>query len=179
MKWTTTIGGGDLVVEKARQSDAEAVLELHRLVLEERDFFVTEPHEFQCSVEQKSRIIWDFRHTRNAIFLVARYKGELVGMLLIQGGALSRMRHVGKLEIMVSSGARGLGVGKALLGACIEWGHANAEIEKIGLSVFATNERAVAFYRSFGFEEEGRRVGEYKLDDGTYRDDVLMYRWVR
>jgi hypothetical protein len=26
--------------------------------------------------------------------------------------------------------------------------------------------------------EEGRRVGEYRMEDGSLRDDLLMARWV-
>ena len=44
--------------------------------------------------------------------------------------------------------------------------------------MFADNTRAVELYRRLGFEEEGRRVREYKLADGTYRDDLLLYRTV-
>jgi RimJ/RimL family protein N-acetyltransferase len=42
--------------------------------------------------------------------------------------------------------------------------------------VFAHNARAVALYRKFGFEEEGRRLREYRFADGSWRDDILMAR---
>ena len=73
---------------------------------------------------------------------------------------------------------RGKGIGRALMTACLEWAEDNAQIAKIGLNVFTDNERAIDLYRRFGFEEEGRRLREYRMADGTWRDDLLMYRFV-
>jgi ribosomal protein S18 acetylase RimI-like enzyme len=50
--------------------------------------------------------------------------------------------------------------------------------EKIGLSVFATNVNAIRLYKTLGFVEEGRQPREFKVGDGLYADNVLMYRIV-
>lgn len=178
MRWTTPHPAGDVLVEAARTEDASALVKLHREVLAERDWFITLPAEYLGGIDQKIRLIRDFSRSSNSVFLVARVEGRLAGMLTVQGGVLERMRHTGKLEIMVAADARGRGIGKALMAACVDWAASNPQIEKLGLSVFATNDRAIAMYRAFGFVEEGRRVREYKLEDGTYRDDLLMYRFV-
>ena len=60
----------------------------------------------------------------------------------------------------------------------IDWGESNPTIDKLALSVFATNTRAIALYRNFGFVEEGRRIKEVKLGQGKCVDDILMYRLV-
>jgi ribosomal protein S18 acetylase RimI-like enzyme len=112
------------------------------------------------------------------VFLVARVTGQIVGMLTVHGGALERMRHTGKLEIMVARSARRWGVGRALMSACVDWAEQSKIVLKLGLSVFTTNERAIALYREFGFVEEGRRPREYRMEDGTFREDVLMYRLI-
>ena len=46
-------------------------------------------------------------------------------------------------------------------------------LEKIELSVYSSNEAAIALYRSFGFEEEGRRR-RGRLVDGVHDDVILM-----
>lgn len=166
-----------LDIRGARASDGAAVLRLHRSVLAERRFFITEPEEFRESVDDKVRQIRDFDRQTNSLFLVARRGPDLLGLLTIRGGSLNRMRHTGKLEIMVSHNARGQGVGRALLGAGLVWAEAHAEIEKVGLSVFVDNTRAIDLYRAHGFREEGRRAREYRLEDGRYVDDLLMYRF--
>ena len=65
-----------------------------------------------------------------------------------------------------------------MLQILIDWGKSNPTIEKLSLSVLATNCRAIKLYRRFGFVEEGRRINEVKLGPGQYVDDVLMYRFV-
>lgn len=178
VRWTTPTPHGELVVDEARPEDARPLLALRAGVLAEEQWFITEPQEFSSSVDQKMRKVLDLQRAPNSVFLVARRGGRVVGLLTIQGGQLRRMRHAGKLEIMVHRDCRGQGVGRALMRAAVRWAVDNPEVTKLGLNVFADNERAIALYRQFGFAEEGRRLREYRMKDGTYRDDVLMYRFV-
>ena len=166
------------VIREAATGDAGAVLNVHRAVLEERDFFITLPNEFGGNVYGVVQRIREATKHPSSLFLVAELDGEVKGFLTVTGGMLSRMRHTGKLEIMIDRHARGHGLGRALMQACMQWARNNPSIEKLGLSVFTSNERALQLYRDMGFEEEGRRVREYKMRDGTYRDDVLMYCFV-
>ena len=48
-----------------------------------------------------------------------------------------------------------------------------AGIERVELEVFASNERAIAFYRTSGFVTEGIKRRARKLD-GVYDDNVFM-----
>ena len=168
----------NVLVEEARPDDARDLLTLHYEVLGESRWFITEPQEFSPSLEQRVRQVRDFARSPNSLYLVARSGGRLLGYLTLQGGALRRMRHTAKLEILVSGRARGTGIGSSLLARGVQWATANPQLVKIGLNVFADNRRALALYRKFGFEEEGRRPREYRMADGTFRDDVLMYRFV-
>jgi ribosomal protein S18 acetylase RimI-like enzyme len=174
VSWTS----GDIKVREARALDALPVLSIHRAVLDEGDYFITRADEFDTTMADKEELIVDLAAAPNAVFLIARRQRQVVGFLTIQGGRLQRMKHVGKLEVMVSPAARGAGVGKALMIACLDWAENNDMLEKVGLAVFETNSRAIALYHSFGFEEEGRRPREYRMEDGEYRDDLLMYRFV-
>ena len=88
------------------------------------------------------------------------------------------MRHLGRLEMMVAAPFRGRGIGGAMLASCLRWAEANPMLRKISLAVFADNDRAVALYQSHGFVQEGRREGEYLLEDGSVRADLLMAREV-
>ena len=166
------------VVREAVTGDAGSVLNLHRSVLEEREFFITLPTEFGGNVYGVVQRIQEAAKHPSSLFIVAEVDGEMKGFLTVTGGVLSRMRHTGKLEIMINRYARGQGVGRALMEACMLWARNNPSIEKLGLSVFTTNTRAISLYEEMGFKEEGRRTREYKMGDGTYRDDVLMYCFV-
>jgi len=165
---------GRLSISDAEPEDAVEVLSIYESVLEEGRFFITTPSEFRGTPDWQEKIIRQLNHQDNACFFVARLDRALVGVVFVRGGALLRMRHVGKLEIFVSAEGRGKGVGRVLMEAALTWAQEHPLIQKIGLSVFADNTRAVAMYRSLGFEEEGHRIGEYREADGTLRSDLLM-----
>jgi ribosomal protein S18 acetylase RimI-like enzyme len=166
-------------VEPARRRDALALLALHRTVLEEGRWFITQIDEFDATFEDKEEHLARLNAALNAIYLVARTPEERVaGFLTLTGGPLRRMQHVARLEIMVHPRQRGRGIGRALMSAGLEWAATNPVITKVSLSVFDHNTRAIALYRDFGFQEEGRRPREYRTVEGTYEGDVLLYRLV-
>jgi ribosomal protein S18 acetylase RimI-like enzyme len=165
-------------VRQAAIEDADECLELYRRVLEEGRWFITDPDEFAGTLAWQCRAIQDFQRRDNGAFFVACRGREIVGVLTLQGGHLRRMAHAAKLEVFVDSSARGLGVGRRLLQTAIDWAEAHPDLRKVGLAVFEDNARALSLYRSFGFEIEGRREGEYREPDGTLRADLLMHRSV-
>lgn len=176
MRWTLADG---LVIGEATSRDALPLLALKREILDEREWFITLPEELTVTLDEQVAFVREVRDAPNSIVLVARReRGQVVGAVTLLGGVLARTRHTARLEILVSPAHRGRGIGRALMQAAIEWAEANPVLEKIGLSVFATNERAIALYRSMGFVEEGRRPREYRLEDGSWRDDLLFYRFV-
>ena len=174
MKWVT----GDLRVEPARPRDALPILGVHRAVLEEGTWFATRPDELRLTLDDQEERIRTAAD--RGILLVARLPSRpVVGWLALTQGALARTAHTARVEIMVAASARGQGVGRGLLTAALEWATEHPEIAKVGLAVYAHNDRAIGLYRALGFADEGRRVGEYRMDDGTFRDDILMFRWVK
>ena len=50
------------------------------------------------------------------------------------------------------------------------------EAPQIDLEVVAENEQAIALYRKCGFRESGRRARALKFDNGTWHDEILMYK---
>lgn len=162
-------------IEPARALDALPTLALHRDVLAEGRWFVTQPHELAIDLASREREIAALDAAENGWFLVARLPGvRVAGYLTVHGGVLARMRHVGRIELMVDRAHRGAGVGRALLRDAIERARRSGVLTKLSLAVLADNERALGLYRSLGFAVEGRRTGEYREPDGTLRDDVLM-----
>jgi L-phenylalanine/L-methionine N-acetyltransferase len=115
------------------------------------------------------------------IVLVAERPGEdgapqVVGNAgLHPAGAALRRRHAMMLGISVAREAQGQGVGSALMQALCDYADRWAQVLRLELTVFADNERAIALYRKFGFEEEGR-FRAYALRDGRYVDTLAMAR---
>ena len=102
----------------------------------------------------------------------ARLDGEIRGHLDLHGGRLPSEAHRAMLGMGVERGARGRGLGRALLAAAIAWAR-GAELAWLDLGVFAHNERARQLYRSVGFVEVGVTRDRYRVD-GAAIDDVAM-----
>ncbi len=78
------------------------------------------------------------------------------------------------LKIATASGARGRGVGGALLRRSLD--HASASgCEQVQLEVASANASAVRLYERAGFEVVGRRPGYYREPP----DDALLMTWSR
>ena len=167
---------GPLDVRVGRVADVEHYCALKADVLAEETWFITEVDEFDASEGLNARLLTSLIEGDNSCFLTAWMAGGLAGMLLVQGGHLRRTQHVGRLEIYVGEECRGIGVGRALMEAAIDWASATDSVSKLSLAVFADNKAAVRLYERFGFEIEGRRSKEYRLSDGSYLDDLLMSR---
>jgi RimJ/RimL family protein N-acetyltransferase len=170
---------GPLRLRPPRVEDADA---LHALVLSvaaEGRFFIAHADELRSGPQG---LIESFRRigsSDNGLCLVADGPAGLLGVVTISGGSLRRLRHVGRFELRVAAAARGQGVGRALAEEALLRAQAHSLLEKLSLAVFADNAPAIVLYRSLGFVEEGRRIGEYREDDGRLRDDLLMARSVR
>lgn len=161
-------------ISRATAQDAASIAAIQARVIDEDSWFITAPGELVTSPEGKQAWLEHLARRGNTAVFVARHAGQVVGYVICEGGQLRRMRHCAKIEIYVDRDARGLGLGQALLEAALDWARAHDEITKVGLSVFADNERAIQLYEKLGFVVEGRRVREYREPDGSYRDDLQM-----
>lgn len=168
-----------IVVERAVPGDAPEILAIHRRTLEEGDWFITEPDELTEGIDAKVTAIRDAARGDGSLLVVARAGHRVVGWAQVVTAPRRRVRHVGRLEVMVDARWRGRGVGDALLVAVIGWAEAHPVLAKLALTVFAHNDRAIALYRRHAFFEEGRREREYLFPDGSWRADLLMARWVK
>ena len=149
-----------VIVEQARPRDSLLTLALHRSVLAEGQWFLTSETEFGITVEDRDAQIRATASHASQLFVVARLPGTSVaGFAVVTTGPLLRMRTTGRLELMVGSAHRGRGLGTALMSACVSWAE-SSPLHKLGLAVFADNDRAIAL--GFGQVQElaaGRAAG--------------------
>ena len=101
---------------------------------------------------------------------VALLDGRIVGSLSVQP---VYYHGYGEIGMHVERGARGQGVGSALMEAAIAWARGEG-LHKLSLSVWPHNDAAIALYRKFGFVEEGRRVKQYRRKSGELWDTIDM-----
>jgi len=52
------------------------------------------------------------------------------------------------------------------------------DVEQVILAVLSGNEAAQSLYESLGFEVYAEDPDSVKLEDGTYRDDIWMKKYV-
>lgn len=110
------------------------------------------------------------------LLLVAERNGEVVGNAGLDPlGTSLRRRHAMGIGMAVAPDAWGQGVGSALLAALCEQADRWLQVWRLTLTVYADNARAIALYRRFGFEHEGRHRC-YALRDGMYIDALAMAR---
>jgi putative acetyltransferase len=114
---------------------------------------------------------------RTDLLLVAERGGEVIGTSgLHPAGPAMRRRHVATIGISVAREAQGQGVGSALMQAMCDYADRWMGALRIELTVYVDNAGAIALYRKFGFETEGRLRG-YAMRDGRYVDAFAMARF--
>ena len=156
-------------IRPARQEDFEGLVETIRDVTAERTYVVAE------SVAE--RLLYEDTVTRHntvesRVFFVATVDGEVVGWTHLSLPQVDKMQNTAKLTVGVRESCRGNGIGSQLLGRALDWAEANG-YQKVYNSVPATNDGALAFLESHGWETEGVRRDHYTIGDELV-DEVMM-----
>lgn len=168
---------GQCTIRASVESDAAAILSFLPRTHLESDFLNYLPGEFDFSLEQEREFLRRHRETPGHIALIAEMEGQIVGTAGASVNGLRRYNHQCELGIVVGKSHWGRGIGRKLMQTLIDWGHAEG-FRKMGLRVFVSNDRAIALYRSLGFVDEGRLVGDVLAGDGTYGDTIIMSKFL-
>ncbi|MFX1487537.1 MAG: GNAT family N-acetyltransferase [Promethearchaeota archaeon] len=102
---------------------------------------------------------------------------NIIGQCEISNSPWDAGLHVGILGIIIKSDYRDMGIGAHLIDTAIRESRKLNNKEKITLSCFSTNERALHLYRKLGFKTIGVRKKQFYMDS-TYYDEVLMELWI-
>ena len=157
----------DVVVRTARPDDVEALLDLLEAVAAEGRWIGTEaPVDRPARLRQLSESVEG--HDR-AVRYVADAGGTLVGQLWME----LRPYNVADLGMLVARDWRARGVGSTLMAAGIGWARSSGA-HKIALQLWPHNHAALALYRKFGFQQEGRLRRHYPRRNGELWDAVVM-----
>ena len=154
-------------------ADGDAVYELFQLTHAETDYLLSYPDENSLDPEQEAQFLQEKTDSPNEIEILAIVDGKVVGMAGIEAvGKKFKVRHRADLGISVLKEYWGLGLGKALMLACIQCAK-DAGYAQVELNVVAENERALSLYRSVGLEEFGRNPRGFV--SRTSGDQELVY----
>lgn len=177
MRYNKTItlkNGKKALIRNGEFEDGAAVYENFNQTHAETDYMLSYPDENSFNAEQEADFLKEKTDSDNEIEIVAVVDGEIVGSAGIEAiGAKYKVRHRADLGLGISKDYWGLGLGKALMNACIECAK-EAGYTQLELNVVAENERAIALYKTFGFKEFGRNPRGFNSRESGYQELVYM-----
>lgn len=118
---------------------------------------------------------WDAGHL-DECRLVAHVDGAVVGFAALSPiSSRAVYRGVAEVTVYVSAGARGSGIGTALLRSLVTASEA-ADLWTLQAGVFPENEASIRAHLAVGFRRVGRRERIGRFHDGRWRDTILLER---
>ena len=140
----------------------------------ETDYLLSYPDENQMDAEQESRFLARKAESPNEIEVIALMEGKIVGTAGIDAvGAFYKLRHRAEFGVNILKEYWGLGVGRALMEACIQCAR-EAGYAQLELSVVTENTRAIALYQKAGFVEFGRNPKGFRSRTAGFQEIVFM-----
>lgn len=173
-KRITLKDGRECVLRNGTENDAQASLSIFRKTHEETDYLLSVPEEITYAVEEQAEYLQKKTESDGEIELLAEIDGKTVAL-----GGLDRIhsriktKHRADFGVSVLREYWGLGIGRALLEACIECAE-KAGYEQLELEVVTDNQAAIALYQSAGFTEFGRNPRAFKSPVSGWQELVMM-----
>ena len=166
--------GKEALLRNGDAPDGTAVHENFNLTHAETDYLLAYPDENSYDPEQEAQFLAEKTKSPNEIEIVAIVDDKVAGTAGIEAvGKKYKVRHRAEFGISILKEYWGLGLGKALAKACIQCAK-EAGYSQLELNAVAENERAVALYRSLGFEEYGRNPRGFNSRTSGYQEVVYM-----
>lgn len=177
MKYSQEIilkNGKVAVLRNGVEADGRAVLENFNLTHEETDYLLSYPDENSFDSEKEGQFLAQKAKSANEIEIIAFVDGKVAGTAGIDAvGTKYKVRHRAECGISVLKEYWGLGIGRALMEACIQCAK-EAGYTQLELSVVAENERAIALYQKEGFVEYGRNPRGFHSRISGFQEVVYM-----
>ena len=166
--------GQTAILRSGVESDGAAVLEQFNQTHGETDYLLSYPNENSFDAAREGKFLKRKAESDNEVEIIALVDGRVVATAGIDAiGAKYKLRHRAEFGISVLQAYWGLGVGRALLDACIECAR-KAGYTQLELEVVAENARAIAMYQRAGFVEYGRNPRGFNSRISGYQELVSM-----
>ncbi len=168
--------GEEIIIRNVRRADIDAVWRNFNEVVNNKDS--PYPIFFPVEAQFEKESWYNTLKREDELCIVAENTSlkkpmNVIGQCEVTNIEWDAAKHVGNLGIIVLSEYRDMGIGYQLLDAAIKESYYKKEKEKIILSCFSSNQRALHLYKKRGFQEIGVRKNQFKID-GRYYDEVLM-----
>ncbi len=171
--------GEKIIIRHLQKSDVEGVWNNFNEVIDEGIYL---PVLFPVRSQLEKDSWYHQIKKEKEICIIAETKkiktpNNIIGQCEISNSDWDAGLHVGNLGIIVTEKYRDLGIGTNLIDLAIKESKKLNNKEKIILSCFSTNKRALHIYKKMGFEMIGVRKNQFYMDS-KYYDEVLMDLWI-
>ncbi|ADZ84261.1 GNAT family N-acetyltransferase [Cellulosilyticum lentocellum] len=177
MKYNKTIilkNGKECCLRNGIESDGQAVLEHFNLTHMQTDYLLSYPDENSFDVTQESQFLKEKAESENEIEIIALIGNVVVGTAGIESvGAKYKVQHRAEFGISVTKEFWGIGIGRALMDACIECAR-DAGYMQLELNVVAENVKAISMYERAGFTEYGRNPKGFNSRKIGFQEVIYM-----
>ena len=166
--------GKTAILRNGVKSDGSAVFENFNQTHGETDYLLSYPDENSFDSEKEGQFLEEKAASPNEMELIAFVDGKVVGTAGIEAvGTKYKVRHRAEFGISVLKEYWGLGIGRALMEACIKCAK-EAGYVQLELTVVAENTRAIALYQKAGFVEYGRNPRGFQSRISGFQEVVYM-----
>lgn len=177
MKYEKTIplkNGTTLQLRNGTAEDGAAMLDIFMQTHMETDYLLSYPEESSHTVAKEAEYLQKKTDSENEIEVMAFTDGKLAGIAGIDAiGSKYKVKHRAEFGISVLKEYWGLGIGRALINACVQCAK-EAGYVQLELDVVADNTRAIALYQSVGFQEYGRNPKGFRSKTAGFQELVYM-----
>ena len=166
--------GRKCVLRNGEEADGQAAFEKFNLTHAETDFLLSYPDENSYNAEEEGKFVQEKTDSADEIEIIAEVGGKIAGMAGIEKvGSKFKLKHRAEFGISVLREYWRLGIGKALVNACVKCAK-DAGYKQLELDVVADNEAALSLYKRAGFVEYGRNPRGFCSRISGYQPLVYM-----
>lgn len=158
-------------IRQAREEDLTGLVGAIRSAIGDGEYIKAET---VADIVDNEGVLIRHNEIESRMFFVACVEGDVVGWVHLKHTDLRKLNHTAELTVGVLEAYRESGIGSQLLERGVRWAEGQG-LEKIYNAIPSSNESAIEFLASHGFETEAVREDHYKLD-GSYVDEVMMAR---
>lgn len=148
----------EVTIKLATSADAASVLNFLRQAATESDAILI-PHLAEVSLDQERRNIETINSFDDCVIMLAMLGQTVVGIVTVM--VLEDRPTTGELGVVVAKRYWHNGIGRLLVSEAEYWFANYSSLQKLVLTVFASNAHAIALYRQLDFVEVG-----CELEDG-------------
>lgn len=168
--------GRTCILRPTAPEDAEAMIRYLKETSAETEYLLRYPDEITFTLDGEREILGRMLDDPSSVMMVAMVDGRVAGNCSINGiGSKRKIRHRCSVAIALYRDYWHLGIGTAMLAYLTDLAR-EIGYQQMDLEVVAENTLAQSLYTKCGFAESGRRHHALRFDDGSWHDEILMYK---